>query len=364
MAIFPHIYLRVILVDNYRLKAILRFSGVAAFMAAFFFNPQRMIDGAGKGLNICTTVIIPSLFPFMVVSDFVIRSGLAEVMSRLLDPITRFLFRIPGSAGCAVIMSMLGGYPVGAKMTAQLLESGSISRNQAKRMMLFCINAGPAFVIGTVGTVIFSSRRAGVILFSSMILASLMIGVFSRFFDEDAIALKAKTPEIKSGILPTSVMQGVRSMVFLCAWVMLFCCVGSFAESLPYDIYGRLALISEVTGGCISASLKYPVSIQALIMGWGGLCVHCQLIPYLRETQTKYLHFALSRIVHGALSATVADFLLKVFPCETDVFSTGTQVLPKLYSVSVPAAVSTVILAVMLVAELSAFLKKKNNAGG
>ncbi len=328
----------------------------------FFIDPQGMIGGVSDGLRICAAAIIPSLFPFMVISDFVIRSGLADLAGRFINPVTRLFFRLPGSAGCAVVMSMLGGYPVGAKMTAQLLEDGSINRNQAKRMMLFCVNAGPAFVIGTVGTVIFSSRKAGIILYLSMIVSSLIMGFASRFFSGNEIDIKIKTPEFRSGVFSQSVMQGVNSTLMLCAWLLLFSCVGSYLKKLPDGIAQYTNLITEVTGACISACGRYPVSIQALIMGWSGICVHCQLLPSIKETQVKYLHFVVSRIVHGALSATVADFLFRIFPCETDVFSTGTEVLPEIYSVSVPAAISTVILSAMLIAELTALIKKKNNA--
>lgn len=362
MAIFPHIYLRVICVNNYRFKIVLCLLGVTVFTVVFFVDPEGMIGGVSNGLSICAAAIIPSLFPFMVISDFVIRSGVADMAGKFINPITKLIFRLPGSAGCAIIMSMLGGYPVGAKMTAQLLEDGSINRNQAKRMLLFCVNAGPAFVIGTVGTVIFSSRRAGVILYLSMIVSSLIMGLASGIFSENEKDIKIKTPEFRSGVFSQSVMQGVNSTLMLCAWVLLFSCVGSYVNKLPVSISMYVSLISEVTGACISACGRYPVSIQALIMGWAGVCVHCQLLPFIKEIQLKYRHFAVSRIVHGALAATVADVLFRFFPCETDVFSTGTEVLPEIYSVSVPAAVSTVILSAMLIAELTALIKKKNNA--
>lgn len=336
--------------------------GITAFIVLFFIEPQGMIKGVSDGLRICAAAIIPSLFPFMVISDFVIRSGLAGFAGRFTDPITRLLFRLPGSAGCAVIMSMVGGYPVGAKMTAQLLENGSISRNQAKRMMLFCVNAGPAFVIGTVGTVVLSSRRAGVVIYLSLIISSLVMGIFSRFFSEDEIGLKAKPAEFKTGTFSKSVTQGVNSTLMLCAWILLFSCFGSFLKMLPVRVSEYLGLISEVTGACISVCGRYPVSIQALIIGWAGICVHCQLMPSIKEVKVKYLHFVLARIIHGALAATLADFLFRFFPCETNVFSTATEVLPKIYSVSIPAAVSTVILSAMLIAELTAVIKKKNNA--
>lgn len=348
---------------NYRVRFVLCFFAVIVFITAFFISPETVIGGVSDGLKLCAVSIIPSLFPFIVLSDYLIRSRSVELFGRFLEPVTKAVFSLPGSAGCAVIMSIVGGYPVGAGMIAKLLENGNISQNQAKRMMLFCVNAGPAFVIGTVGTVMLSNRKAGIILYLSMTVSALAMGVCLRFFGSDTIEIKTRTPEFKSGVLNQSVTKSINSMFNLCAWVLLFSCVNSLLEgfSIPESIMLWIKMITEVTGGCIAASGKYPVSIQALIMGWAGLSVHCQLLPYIKETQVKYLHFLLSRLVHGALSATLAEFLFWLFPCQTSVFSTNTDVLPQLYSISVPAAVATVILAVMLAAEMTALFRNKNN---
>lgn len=348
---------------NYRVRFVLCFFAVIVFITAFFISPETVIGGVSNGLKLCAVSIIPSLFPFIVLSDYLIRSRSVEIFGRFLEPVTKAVFRLPGSAGCAVIMSLVGGYPVGAGMIVKLLENGSISQNQAKRMMLFCVNAGPAFVIGTVGTVMFSNRKAGTILYLSMIVSALVMGAFFRFFDSSALEIRTKMPEFKSGVLNQSVTNSINSMFNLCAWVVLFSCVNALLESfsIPDSVMMWIKMITEVTGGCIAASGKYPVSVQALIMGWAGLSVHCQLLPYIKETQVKYLHFILSRLFHGALSATIAKFLFWLFPCQTSVFSTNTEVLPQLYSVSVPAAVATVILAVMLAAEITTVFRNKNN---
>ena len=348
---------------NYRVRFVLCIFAVIVFVTAFFISPETVIGGVSNGLKLCAASIIPSLFPFIVLSDYLIRSKSVEMFGRFLEPITKSVFRLPGSAGCAVIMSLVGGYPVGAGMIAKLLENGNISQGQAKRMMLFCVNAGPAFVIGTVGTVMLSNRKAGIILYLSMIVSALAMGAFFRFFDSSTIEIKTKKPEFKSGVLNQSVTNGINSMFNLCAWVLLFSCINALIENfdIPANIMTWIKMITEVTGGCITASGKYPVSVQALIMGWAGLSVHCQLLPYIKETQVKHLHFLLSRLVHGALSATLAEFLFWLFPCQTSVFSTNTDVLPQLYSISVPAAVATVILAVMLAAEMTALFKNKNN---
>lgn len=363
MTISSHIFLRVMCVNNYRVKTIFCIFAMAVFLIAFFVAPDTMIRGVSNGLSLCGTAVVPSLFPFMVLSDFMVRSRLVDVLGRYLKPVTKLLFNLPGSAGCAVLMSMVGGYPTGAKMTAQLLESGSISKSQAKRMMLFCVNAGPAFVMGTVGTVIFSDRKVGIILYFSILISSLAVGIFLRIFEKDSFEFPEKVVDFESGAVSVSIMQGVNSTLFMCAWVLIFSCINALLESLPLseNVLSWIKMFTEVTNGCVSASSSFPVSIQALIMGWAGLSVHCQLLPYIKQTQVQYLHFLLSRIIQGGLAATVADFLFRVFPCDTSAFSTNTDVLPKIYSVSVPSAVATVILALMLVAELSFRRQNKND---
>ena len=348
--------------NNYKVKIILCVVGIVLFWTAFFLNPQFMIEKVNESLQLCITVLIPTLFPFMVLSDFIVRSRLGDILGSFFEPITRLLFRLPGNSACAVLMSAVGGYPTGAKMTAQLVEEGRLSTYQGKRMMLFCINAGPAFVVGTVGTVMFSSRSAGIILYLSMVIASLVMGVFSRILEKETIPLRTKKITFETKVISQSVMNGLQSTLLLCAWVLLFSCVNSLTDiiPLPENISHWAKLVTEVTGACITASKNFPVSIQALIMGWAGLSVHCQLLPYIKTVGLKYSHFMLSRIIHGAASATVADLLFRIFPCETSVFSTSTEVLPQLYSVSVPAAIFMMILGAMLITEISV-LSKKNN---
>ena len=328
----------------------------------FFLDPQGMINGVSNGLKLCGTAVIPSLFPFMVLSDFLVRSKLSEVIGNVLAPVTKALFRLPGCAGCAILMSMAGGYPVGAKMTAQLLENGDISTGQGKRMMLFCVNAGPAFVIGTVGTVIFSSSRAGIILYVSLIASALVMGVVSGFFDSGEALIIRKKITFESKVISKSVSEAVNATLGLCAWILVFSCFVPLTESLPLkkEVAVWIKILIEVTGGCITSAGVFPLSIQAFVMGWAGFSVHCQLLPYIRATGVRYLHFVLARLIHGALAATFADFLFRLFPCQTDVFSTTSQIMPKMYSVSVPAAVSMILLAVLLITDLS-FRQKKYN---
>lgn len=139
----------------------------AALCAAALIVALPSVSAAGvkKGLLVCASSAVPSLYPFCVLSAFFVRSGLCGYLGKLLEKPVRILFNLPGSAGAAACMSFVAGYPVGAGMTAALFEQGRISQADAQRMTLFCVNAGPAFVIGGVGAGMLGSARAGVVIF-------------------------------------------------------------------------------------------------------------------------------------------------------------------------------------------------------
>lgn len=351
---FSHIYLRVICLKNYRIKAILISAFIIGVITVFFISPEVIIRGISNGLSLCAVAVIPPIFPFMILSDFIIRSGLSGIADRFLSPITRFLFRLPGCAGCVVLMSMVGGYPVGMKMTAQLAACGDITEKQGIRMALFCVNAGPAFVIGTVGAVFYSDKKVGIILYLSMIISSIAMGIVLRIIDKEDLSYKKKTKNFEPSVFGQSVMQSTESILSMCAWVIVFSGIIAVLSWLPLgeNVLLWLRMLTEVTGGCKTAVGIFPHSIQALIMGWGGLSVHCQCYPMMKQLSMKYNHFALSRLIHAGLSATLADALFRVFPIEEQVFSTGTDVMPEVFSVSVPAGVAMLFLASFLVIEM------------
>ena len=116
-------------------------AAVLAVAAGILFLPSAASDGARKGLDFCGQILIPSLFPFMVLSSFIVKSGLAARMSTVLEPITRLLFRLPGCTGATIAVSLIGGYPAGARGIKALLERGDITPKQGERMLGFSVVA-------------------------------------------------------------------------------------------------------------------------------------------------------------------------------------------------------------------------------
>ena len=114
------------------LQILLSAFGAAAFGGGILIAPQAASQGVRDGLTLCGQVVIPSLFPFLALSSFLVQSGLAQRAGHLLEPITKLLFRLPGAAGSAILMSLIGGYPVGAAHAVLLRQFRPCLFNQRR----------------------------------------------------------------------------------------------------------------------------------------------------------------------------------------------------------------------------------------
>ncbi|MBQ3602917.1 MAG: hypothetical protein IJA02_03670 [Clostridia bacterium] len=332
-------------------------AGVAVLCASMLLVFARQaVCGAAKGLETCAGVIIPSLFPFLAVSAFAAVSPSCKSAMRFLSPVMRHVFRLPSAAAPAVLFGLIGGYPVGCTTAAQLYARGEINTEQAQRITCFCVNAGPAFVITAVGSVMLSSIKAGVILFASCMAASLLIGIMLGFTAEKPIADKAKPISNISDIqaLVEATEKAAASIIKICAWTVLFACIYAVVENsgAKKEILTAFECLFEVTGGCRELAKGSNLCTIAAALGWGGLCVCCQVMESVRKTGAKLSVFFAFRALHAALAAVICSVLLKVFPVETDVFSNVAAVTANGFSYSVPATAALMCLCAVFVIDL------------
>ena len=161
---------------------VLSIGGLIAITVGLVVFTSEMTAAAKSGVELCWNVIIPSLFPFFVVSQLTVRLGLAEKLGRLAEPLMRPLFGVSGRCASALILGFIGGYPVGAKTVIALYSEGGITKTEAERMLAFSNNSGPAFILGVVGAGIFVDMRIGLILYLAHFAASIIVGLCFRFY--------------------------------------------------------------------------------------------------------------------------------------------------------------------------------------
>ncbi|MGN0468391.1 MAG: hypothetical protein ACI4GY_06685 [Acutalibacteraceae bacterium] len=295
------------------------------FAAAFSLLefPEEAGKGAYDGIELCLKNVIPSLFPFMVVSCVFIQSGISEKVSAFFDTVTKFLFRQPGNSFCVILLSQIGGFPIGASLVKRLFENKKLSPNQARRLMLFCINPGPGFVIGYVGSSLLGSRSAGVVIYCSVVLSSLLLGILSRFVSDENDFEKLKNTEeekeninIGAGLIVESVKKSTFSIAIICGWVVIFSCFSKLIDLGNFSDEAKVFLSAflEVTNGCKQISLSYAPSLIAGAIGWSGLCIHFQIMDAVIMTGLKLKYFLTARVTNAAFATVICEILFKAFP--------------------------------------------------
>ena len=340
---------------NNTIKRIIKVLFVSAIVTVFMLKPLETIQGAKQALELCFSTVVPSLLPFMTVSAYVLNSDVLTVFGKMSEKLSRFLFDLPKEAWVIFVMSMLGGFPVGARLIADSVQKGRLSLNQAKRMLLFCVNPGPAFVVNIVGVSMLGSPRAGVIILVSLCLSSLVTGIISRVFNNGE-----KSPHFSaffdtSSPLVTSVKESINAIIGVCGWIVVFSALLGAVNSFPFDETMKqwLNMVAEVTGGCGISVRIFPLPVTVLILGWSGICVHLQLMTYISACKLKYKHFAVARIFNGVVSMAISFVLFRIFPCETSVFSNAGEILPRAVSVSVPATAGLLFLSALVILDLA-----------
>lgn len=326
--------------------------------------PAVASQAVQNALLLCTATVIPSLFPFLVLSSFLTLSRLAEKMGRFLDPVCHLLFHLPGCCFPALVLGLLGGYPTGAKMTAELLQAGLIDGEQAARMLHFVVNPGPAFVITAVGFSMLGSRRAGNLLFASLLLSSLLtgllLGIFSRFRRGKAERRAASAVKKNSNppgwvdAFVLSTAAGSRAMFSICGWILVFAVLSGCLSllQLPSSLDTLLSCLLEVTGGVSRAAGRYSLPLICGALAFSGFSVHFQIMKYIRDIGMRYPLFLLSRLASGLLSAVICHLLLLRYPCDTVVFSNGMAALANPAASSLPAAVGLIFMGGILLLEV------------
>lgn len=286
---------------------------------------KECTQGILSGLAFCATVLIPSLFVFMVIASYSANSKAAEVVGTLFKIPTQKCLKLPKECATALLMSLIGGYPVGAKCTATLYKSGAINKSQAQKLALIAVCSGPGFMLNYIGQALLNNRQAGNILMISQLIAFLLValicGVTIKVKDENVITKKHKA----TVSLVEAVSSGCTATINMCAMVILFSALISVCDSILKDyptLCDLVTLTLEVTTACNRLSHSYPLYVISFATGFGGLSVHFQIFSILKDVGINKALFFFIRIIQGITSAVVTYILVILFPAAVQVFST------------------------------------------
>lgn len=276
-------------------------------MLVIILDGKTAAAGVRAGLELCLNTLIPSLFPFFILSAL-ITASLAGHSIKPLRSVCRFCRMAPGAESFLAV-GILGGYPMGAATIAGAVRKGTLSHQDAERMTIFCNNAGPSFLFGILGPM-FPDLTWVWLLWAVQIAASILTGFLLPGGTSKQFAADASNQVT----LAACMNRGIKSMALVCGWVILFRMILEFLRHwflwmLPLPVQVIITGLLELSNGCLvlscieSSLLRYIIA--NIMLSSGGLCVWMQ-------TQAVCPTLNLFRYIKGRIIHTLIVFLLSL----------------------------------------------------
>lgn len=288
-------------------------------------NPTPCLSAAKNAIALCLDTVIPALFPFFVLSTLLTVLGFSTLCSRFLSPIMRPLFNIPGCGALTFFMGILSGYPVGASIASNLYATGQCTKSEAERMLAFCNNSGPLFVIGVVGSSYFGNPTLGKYLYASHIIAAILVGMLFRFYKGSVSPIRTLPPSVNAnkktallslgGIIDSSVFSTLK----VCGFVIFF---AVFTQILPQTplLYSTI----EIIGGLKALSrFDSPITLPLIsfFLAFSGLSVIFQVSSITTPHGLSLKPYLMGKVLQGILSFSITRIMLNVFPIAHETFA-------------------------------------------
>ncbi len=351
--------------------AALILTACAAAMMLLF--PSEFLDAGRGAAALCLNVAVPSLFPFFVLCGLFIALGGARLLSRLLSPVMRPLFNLPGAGALCFILGIISGYPMGAVCAAELYAGGECGKNEAERMLAFCNNSGPVFILGAVGAGMLSSPSAGRLLLLTHTASAFLTGLLFRFYNpKTRVLVRPQLPPARGGAkgfaqaLSESVGNAVSSILKVCAFVILFSALSAALPGTPASPYIHALL--EITGGIAEISalpldtrLKLP--IIAMLLAFSGVSVLSQVSAVISPVGLSIKPYILGKLLQGAAAFFLTAAAVALFPQSAEAFAQSAppfsaQPLGKQLFVSLSLAIAWSVLSVLLLCAAAVVIER------
>ena len=354
---------------------------LSAFIMGLICNSSACIDGASNAMFLCARTIIPSLFPFFVVSKMFTSLGLSQSLGGRFQDIMRPLFGVPGCGSFALIIGIVSGYPVGAQTVLGFYNDGLCDKTEAQRMLGFCNNSGPLFIIGIVGTMMLSSFATGVILYIAHILSALTVAFMFKFYKRHSSShsperrCRSKTLTFTESFT-VSILESVKTTLFVCGFIIFFAVlieIIKFYRIIPMleILLMRLGFEAEIAKGIIIGILEITTGLESLtvsgaslpiinmIITFSGIGVIMQVSGIISNSGLSLKIFIAGKVIQGLL-AGLYTFLLQYFVSARPVFLQTNKIhLPSMASVF-ENAVSIAFITILLYVTCSMMKRKKN----
>lgn len=297
---------------------------------------KTIMESVSFSFQIWQNNIFPSLFPFFVLSEILIHYGFVEFISELFRPLMAKLFCMNGAASFVFFMSLVSGFPSNAKYTRELYQKGMLDEDEASKILTFSHFSNPLFILGTVSLLFLKNKEVGLLILFCHYITNIIIGLLFRNYHKSEIPKekvsfkkaifamhKKRMNNTKSfgQMITTALTNSIQTLLLILGTVTMFLVLTTIIDNnlnLNSLYQSVLNGFVEMTQGLkyvslLNIPLKLKSVLTAMILSFGGLSVHMQVISILSDTKIKYLPFFTARLLHSAIAGILVFSLFDIW---------------------------------------------------
>jgi sporulation integral membrane protein YlbJ len=265
--------------------------------------------GVAYGLKISFENLIPTIFPFMIISDLCssyLRFNPGSRPSRIFEK----TFCIPPSAIVAFLLGTLCGFPLGVKCASELYSDGRITRDECERLIGFCNNTGPAFLVCGIGLGLRGNIHDGIALYLATVFSAVLTGVLFSI-QKNASHLELQKYERPHFSITRSVKNAGIGSLYICSYITFFSCIAGIIKALFGEGPVFLMTVPFLEVGCATEILSktellsdaVSLSASAFAVGFSGFSVHLQALSFISESDVKADRYFAMKLIQGIIAA-------------------------------------------------------------
>lgn len=318
------------------MKKILTTVSILTFLLLVVFEilteSASILNAVNFSFNIWKENVFPSLFPFFVLSELLINYGFIELVGEIFKPFMNKVFKVKGVGAFALIMSLISGFPSSAKYIKELYNKKLINEFEATKLLMFTHFSNPLFILGTISLLFLNNKEVGLLILICHYLGNFIIGIIFRNYypskeENKNISIKKVLTEISNNriknnkkfgeIITTALLNSINTLILILGVITMFLVITTIIDNnINLNSFHQSILngFVEMTQGLKYVSLeeiplKLKCILSTMIISFGGLSVHMQVISILSDTKINYLPFLTARIIHAIISSLLMFFL-------------------------------------------------------
>ncbi len=315
-------------------------------MLILLIFPKASIKGAENGILLWFNVIVPTLLPFIIVSNLIINLKLTTLIAKMFYPVLHKIFAVTKNGCYVIIIGLLTGFPVGAKACSDLVNSKMLSKQEGQYLLTFCNNASPMFIISYISILTLKLSRDRYkflgIIYISAILTALLYRIIhhiqnNSFTSSDTISVSgsntlntvdskrngvsSNTPKrITFAIVDSAIMDGFDVITKVGGYIVLFSILSNvILSSMKMTSLFRLLSVGvlEITNGInvvgtSSIPLATKIALILPITAFGGISSIAQTKSVIDQSGLSIRNYILYKILNAMITFLITFFFIEL----------------------------------------------------